>query len=157
MKRHKSLYPLSHDHHHALVQARKLRLAASDTTSDTTLPSLQEAAAAFLAFWEESLLTHFRQEEEILLPLFSAYVSTDADELIETLKQHVEIRREVRRLGGHVNQNVEPEAASLQQLATLLERHIRFEENHLFPAIEAAVPENGLWEMHRQLVERLPS
>lgn len=150
MKRHKSLYPLSHDHHHALVQARNLRLAAADPA----LSSLRPAAAVFIAFWDASLHPHFLLEEEILLPLFAKYSSAEAAEITETLKQHGEIRQRFGALRKSIDEGSEPEAESLGVIAALLVEHIRYEESHLFPAVENAVPEEEMWEMNRQMSER---
>jgi len=60
MKRHAALIPLSHDHHHALVEARRLRLAA-DREDDP-----EPAAAAFTAFFAAVSVPHFREEEETM-------------------------------------------------------------------------------------------
>ncbi len=149
MKRHKSLYPLSHDHHHALVQAKNLRIACS--SSD--MSSLHRIAIDFIAYWDTSLQPHFRQEEEILLPVFSQYSSPDRLEIIETLKQHVDIQQVVSQL----RKNIEQEAAlggEVQKLSALLSMHIRYEEQHLFPAIQEIVPEEALWEINRRFTEK---
>jgi Hemerythrin HHE cation binding domain len=61
MKRHPALVPLSHDHHHALVEARRLRQAAD-------APDAAAAAAAFLRFFAQETVPHFREEEELLFP-----------------------------------------------------------------------------------------
>jgi hypothetical protein len=61
MKRHPALIPLSHDHHHALVEARRLRRAA-----DT--PKSAAVARAFLRFFAGETVGHFRDEEELLFP-----------------------------------------------------------------------------------------
>ena len=53
--------PLSHDHHHALVEARRLRCAAEGPGSST-------AASAFLRFFASETVGHFRAEEELLFP-----------------------------------------------------------------------------------------
>ena len=45
--------PLSHDHHHALVEARRLRCAAEGPGSST-------AASAFLRFFASETVGHFR-------------------------------------------------------------------------------------------------
>ena len=37
MKRHPALIPLSHDHHHALAAARRLRLAADRTLREVAI------------------------------------------------------------------------------------------------------------------------
>jgi hypothetical protein len=64
MKRHPALVPLSRDHHHALVIARRLRQATEQTADD--------AARAFLAHWHDEERHHFRLEEEVLLPAYAA-------------------------------------------------------------------------------------
>ncbi len=144
MKRHKSLHPLSWDHHHALVEARHLRLAENE----------REAAHRFIEFWQQSLQNHFREEEEILLPLFARFTQSDRAEIVETLSQHVAIRRRIEEVIEHLSSGAMIDAASLRELASALESHIRFEENELFPAIESAVAEEELWRMHSQLAER---
>jgi hypothetical protein len=60
VKRHPALGPLSCDHHHALVIARRLGHADE---GDAT-----EAARAFLAHWDDEEKLHFQIEEEVLLP-----------------------------------------------------------------------------------------
>lgn len=146
MKRHKSLYPLSHDHHHALVQAKNLRLAASG--SDRA--SLHQIAIQVIAFWESELQIHFRQEEEILLPVFSQYTASDRPEMTETLKQHADIQHAVDRLSACIEQEIALTAES-RILSELLSQHIRYEEQILFPAVQEAVPEEALWEINRLL------
>jgi TPP-dependent pyruvate/acetoin dehydrogenase alpha subunit len=70
MKRDPSLVPLSHDHHHALVQARRLREGA-----EPGAPSRRAAVASFLHFFSEETIRHFCEEEERLFPaLVSAVV-----------------------------------------------------------------------------------
>src|ERR1044072_2057626 len=146
MKRHKSLYPLPHDHHHALVQARNLRLASSATNGS----SFSQAAGDFITFWDANLERHFLQEEEILLPVFANYITADSSEILETLKQHLEIRRACGDLRARISQGRATGAEGLA-LAEQLEQHIRYEENQLFPAIEEAVPEAELWAINRRL------
>ncbi|SDY93811.1 hemerythrin domain-containing protein [Nitrosomonas sp. Nm33] len=149
MKRHKSLYPLSHDHHHALVQAKNLRIASFG--SDIT--SLHRIATHFIAYWDTDLQTHFRQEEEILLPVFSQYSLRDCQEIIETLKQHVDIQQAVSQLRKNIEQETAL-AGESQKLSALLSMHIRYEEQHLFPAIQEIVPEEALWEINRHFTEK---
>lgn len=149
MKRHNSLHPLSHDHHHVLVQARNLRIASAN--SDRS--SLHQIVSHFITFWNASLQTHFRQEEEILLPIFSQYSATDCLEIIETLKQHVDIQQIVDQLKKHIEQEAVL-AVKSRELSELLGMHIRYEEQHLFPAIQERVPEEVLWEMNRRLTTK---
>ena len=120
MKRSRALTPLSHDHHHALVAARRLRLAAD--------ADARVEAAAFLRFFAEESVHHFREEEERLFPLVAGY-----DEarplLVRALLEHQRLHALAARLAGG-------ELASMRDLGCLLEDHVRFEERELFPLIE---------------------
>jgi iron-sulfur cluster repair protein YtfE (RIC family) len=150
MKRHQSLYPLSHDHHQALVQALNLdKAAAGDDQA-----GLQEAAASFAAFWKSDLQRHFAQEEQIVLPLLAKYKAADAAEIRETLEQHSAITRLIGELNEKLARPETIEASLLTNLAESLRRHIRYEEGELFPTVEALVPEEELWLMNMRLSDR---
>jgi iron-sulfur cluster repair protein YtfE (RIC family) len=151
MKRHQSLYPLSHDHHHALVQA--LNLGKAGAGDDRV--GLREAAALFAGFWRSDLQRHFAQEEQIVLPLLAKYKAADAAEIRETLEQHSAIASLIGELDQKLARQEEPvEARLLTNLAESLRRHIRYEEGVLFPAVEASVPEEELWLMNMRLSDR---
>lgn len=124
MKRSEALIPLSHEHHHALFQAKLLRDA------DEVAPAI----AVFREFWEKEGALHFRIEEEVLLP-GSGLDGPSSDEQVARLHdEHLQIRRQVGRvLAGD---------ASLEYLGELgeaLTAHVRFEERDLFPRIEAGL------------------
>jgi iron-sulfur cluster repair protein YtfE (RIC family) len=143
MKRHESLRHFSRDHHHGLVQARKLSLAKTDRKS------LAVAVEHFILFWERELERHFQEEEVVLLPMVAKYLAADADKVDATLRQHAEIRNLVTALTAapqlDFNTNL------LAQLGAALRDHIRFEENELFPLIEQRVPDEVLRQMGGQL------
>jgi hypothetical protein len=80
MKRHPALIPLSHDHHHALVEARRLRLAA-----DT--PESAAVATAFLRFFAGETVEHFREEEELLFPRVVDFEEA-GELLVQALLEH---------------------------------------------------------------------
>lgn len=126
MKRHRALVPLSHDHHRALVEARRLRRAAGGSDP--------EAAAAFLRFFARESREHFREEEEALFPLVVGFPEA-REPLARALLEHQRVRALAallqRRLdgGGDV-------AESMRELGELLESHVRYEERLLFPLIE---------------------
>jgi iron-sulfur cluster repair protein YtfE (RIC family) len=148
MKRHKSLYPLSHDHHHALVQALNLDKAGSGGDRN----DLREAASRFADFWRNDLQRHFAQEEQIVLPLLAKYKAADAVEICETLQQHSAVARLIGKLDEKLALLEERiEASLLTNLAESLRSHIRYEEGELFPAVEASVPEEELWLMNMRL------
>jgi hemerythrin-like domain-containing protein len=150
MKRHQSLYPLSHDHHHALVQALTLDKAGTD--GDQAV--IREAAARFADFWRCDLQSHFAQEEHIVLPLLAKYKAADATEIGETLDQHSAIAKLIGELNEKLKRPETIEASLGANLAESLRRHIRYEEGELFPAVEASVPDEELWLMNMRLADR---
>jgi quercetin dioxygenase-like cupin family protein len=128
MKRHSALVSFSHDHHHALVQARRLRRAAA--ADGDPAPS----AAAFRQFFAAVTIPHFRDEEEVLFPLI-----VDAEEarplLIEALVDHQQLHALAASLAG----SADDLRASMDELGRRLEQHVRLEERSLFPLIERLV------------------
>ena len=138
MKRHRTLIPLSHDHHEALVAARRLRQGADS-------PQPIGAAKAFLGFFASSAVPHFRDEEEWLFPQVAD--AEEARELVlQALLEHQRLHASAAALGALVAQG-EPEeqiVEPMRELATLLEEHVRLEERHLFPLIETLLPEKAL-------------
>jgi quercetin dioxygenase-like cupin family protein len=135
MKRHPSLVPLSHDHHHALVEARRLRRAADSADAERLA-----AATAFLRFFSAETLRHFREEEEQLFPLLVGHEGGGRELLVQTLLEHQRVHALVSVLEAEVTAG-EVEASSLRELGGLLEAHVRLEERQLFPLIQELVPE----------------
>ena len=131
MKRASALAPLSRGHHHALVVAAQLRRATSLTTD--------QACDAFLAYWDREGREHFRQEEEILLPVYGRYGDPHHPLIARVLCEHVTIRGLAAAVAGS-----SPTVAMLRELGVALSDHIRLEERSLFPLIEQAVPPAAL-------------
>lgn len=136
-RRHDSLIPLTHDHHHALAQTRRLRSAAKDNGR-----ALLSQSQAFLDFFDEETVNHFREEEEIVFPL--AVSDERAKELLAAvMMEHLQIHALASQLRAEVaGSKVTPECAS--KLATALEAHIRFEEGKVFPLLENVVADDRL-------------
>ncbi len=141
MKRHVALHRLSSDHHRALVLAR--RVSKLDAGSD-----LHAAAQNLLAAWQAEVGPHFVAEEEWLLPLFARYSAPDHPLIMETLRQHVMMRSLVDEIDEEL---AAPSLSVLHALAAALREHIRFEENELFPAVEAALPEAQLQRVQQHM------
>lgn len=109
MKRALALEPFSRDHNDGLHLARVLKENRPD------------AASMARDAWKRDLQDHFTEEERLLGPLageFSARLYTE----------HQEIERLIGELPG-----------SCAELGLALEKHIRWEERVLFPAIEASL------------------
>lgn len=138
--RHEAMRPLSRHHHHALMAGLKIRKAfEKGNVSEEKLKELQEDT---LTFWHNDGNEHFREEEEILIPVYSKYASVDQDEIINMLLEHVHIRA----LIDNIQKNEQLET-SLSELAEALDRHVRREERIIFPMIEKALPEDVLYEL----------
>ena len=147
MKRVAALRSLSEDHHHGLVNARRLRQAASEKEG-----APEEAARAFLEFWQKDTSIHFRQEEEVLLPVLARYggESDKEESVISMLAQHARIRGLIMDLSDEVTGGgVRPE--TLQSIGEALEAHIRLEEREVFPLVEDVLPQEGLKELAARL------
>lgn len=124
MKRHPALIPLSHDHHHALVEARRLRDAAGGEGNP------EAVAVAFADFFAAVSVPHFREEEEMLFPLVAG--AEEARPLVmEALLDHQRLHALVAQLPRSADVR-----ASMREIGELLEAHVRREERELFPLIE---------------------
>jgi hypothetical protein len=138
MRRHPSLIPLTHDHHHALAQARKLQLAAGRDASDR-----REAAREIVGFFGADTLRHFREEEEIVFPLLLETSGEPPPELVRALVEHVRLHARVTGLKREIATDSVAET-SLLEIAELLQGHVRFEEKQLFPLMEKLIAAEAL-------------
>jgi hemerythrin-like domain-containing protein len=147
MKRTPELRTLSEDHHHGLVQARRLRRAAEADETD----SAEAAVKGFLDFWQKDTALHFRKEEEVLLPIMARYGGDlSQGPLVEMIEDHARIRGLVMQLSDEViGGNVRLE--TLHEIAERLEAHIRLEERVVFPLIEESLSEAALTELAARL------
>ena len=133
-RRHDSLVPLTHDHHHALKNARRLRLAADGSPAERV-----SVARAFIAFFRDDSVRHFREEEEELFPLVVGHPDAPMDGIARVLMEHVQMHATCLDLERSAEaEDVSPDL--MLQTADLLKRHVRFEEDELFPAIERLIP-----------------
>ncbi|MGH2957111.1 MAG: hemerythrin domain-containing protein [Solirubrobacterales bacterium] len=138
MKRSEALRSLSRDHHQALVVAQGLR-----RTSNAA-----EAAGAFLQFWKQSGESHFRVEEEVLLPCWALLGTVDDQAAARLAREHLSIRAKALAL--------ESRTATLEEISSLgeeLEAHVRFEERELFALLEENLGDEELEQLARVVSE----
>ncbi len=121
MKRHPALIPLSRDHHDGLVQAVRLRRAATKGDASARLAAARE----FVEFFRNDERVHLRDEEEELFPLFLRHVQSQP-------------ALDIAVAAGIVDRE------TLHGAGELLDAHIRLEERQLFPLIEELVPDDEL-------------
>lgn len=125
MARHAALVPLSHDHHHGLVLARRMARARSPEER-------MEAAAAFAEFLGGEGGAHFREEEELLFPLVSVAAGEPCALVDQALAEHGRLRAAAARFRASAG----TDPGDLSATAKLFEAHIRREERELFPLAE---------------------
>ena len=138
VKRHPALAPLSDDHHHELVQARRLR-AAADAGPEARLA----AGAAYVELFFTETVEHFRREEDELFPVYLRREGADTALVERILREHMELHGLARALRAEVAGG-DAAAETLRALGTLLSDHVRLEERELFEAIQRAVPSSEL-------------
>ena len=150
MKRHPALIPLSHDHHHALVQARRLHRGAARDERER-----REAAAAFLKFFARDTRAHFREEEEWFFPLLVDADAPATELLTRALLEHQHLHALVRTLDIEAAAE-DVSVTTMRKLAETLEEHIRFEERVLFPLIESVTPDDVLHRLQEAAAASAP-
>ena len=133
MKRHETLIPLSHDHHHVLKQVRRLKSGGRGTEAERL-----DRAEVFIEFFDSDGVEHFRQEEESVFPLVTGREEA-RDAVTQALAEHGEIRMLVDGLRAEVRDG-DVYADTLFDIGSRLEGHVRLEEKTLFPLIERLVP-----------------
>jgi hemerythrin-like domain-containing protein len=134
VRRHPALVPLSDDHHHELVQARRLVRGADSDAAERL-----EVASAYVSAFFTDTVEHFRREEETVFPLYAARAGADDALLERTLREHMELHGLARALRAEVAaDDVSPD--TLRTLGRLLHDHVRLEERELFEAIQRVVP-----------------
>lgn len=140
-RRHETLIPLTHDHHHALAQARRLRDVAA--TDDET--QRRNMTNDFINFYFGRAVRHFHEEEELF---FAPLVDhPEAGELVvRAVQDHLRLHALVRTVKRQLSAG-EADKEVLEQIATLLTEHVRFEEQELFPLVEKLVPQDQLEDL----------
>ncbi len=135
IKRHEALKPLSRHHMLGLHIGLKLSRAKTEESKLTLAEIIEETKT----FWHQGGEVHFREEEEIVLPVYAKYAKLDKQEVIEMLLEHVLIRSGMQSLIAN-----ELTISEVRELGELLRTHIRKEERIIFPMIEKALPEAEL-------------
>ena len=140
-RRNDALIPLTHDHHHALAQARRLRDASklSDVTERRNLTN------DFVNFYFGRAIRHFHEEEELFFaPLIDEPRATDL--VVRAVSDHLRLHALVRAVKRQLADG-EADADTLTAIADLLTEHVRFEEQQLFPLVEELVPADHLSDL----------
>ena len=137
MKRHPSLYTLSHDHHQGLILAQQLKKGAPQYRGmPSTLDDIKDYT---ISFYKTELVQHFQDEEMILFPA----AKNKNDELDRMIAEIIAEHRKMESLIKVLEKTDQLENV-LDELGWLLEKHIRKEERELFMEIEKVLTDEEL-------------
>jgi hemerythrin-like domain-containing protein len=131
--RHRSLVPLSREHHYALMLCLRINRGLPIHSHDASW--LDSKSQQVISFFAGDLLSHFKAEEEIVFPAMSD-VTASAGLISELLSEHRAIQRLVSELRSAKQESI---PTRLKEFAAILEAHIRKEERLLFPIYEREV------------------
>ncbi len=132
--RNENLYVFSHEHHHGLVFAVRLKKALQ--TSTETLKKY------VLHFWDSALDAHFKNEEELFLHLLA-----NKDIKTQFLREHKLINSLVNDIQS-ANEDIIQKA---EELSDQLKLHIKFEEKVLFPWLQDNLSPDELYQIGESL------
>lgn len=146
MKRHPSLYTLSHDHHQGLILAQQLKKGAPQYKG---MPSTLESKKEYtIQFYKSELIQHFKDEEEILFPAVGKKNDVINKLIVEIISEHRKMESLVSALKKANNlEDV------LNEFGILLEKHIRKEERELFVEIEKVLTEVELSDISQKITD----
>ena len=137
-RRHDSLIPLTHDHHHTLAQARRLKDLGK--TDDET--QRRNVANDFINFYFGRAVRHFHEEEELFFAPLVDHPET-REMVLRAVSDHLRLHAWVRTIKRQLSSG-QADPGLLDQISDLLTEHVRFEEQDLFPMIERLIPEESL-------------
>ena len=144
MKRHAALQDLSRDHLFALRLAHRIYQAERGFHG---APTLQEAGRALVASYEEDLIWHFREEEEVLLPVLARHFPiTSREEVRCMLDDHAWLRDALARMGRAGEKDVLDEDLVVAA-GKRLHDHVRLEERRLFVLMQELLDDDELEEI----------
>lgn len=139
-RRHDALIPLTHDHHHTLAQARRLRAAASADPNER-----RDEANDFVNFYFGRAIRHFHEEEELFFaPLVDHPEAREG--IVRAVSDHLRLHALVRSVRRQLATG-EVDPAVLEEISRMLSEHVRFEEQELFPALERLIPDEQLADL----------
>jgi hemerythrin-like domain-containing protein len=155
VKRHASLVPLSEHHHHALVQSLAIARASQLSGPERHI-RFHEVAASLVKFWNIAGSTHFREEEDVLLPALARHIRLDQEAaVVRMLADHAQIRAWMQDLAAALGENRVDES-QVVQLGQLLHDHVRLEEDVIFPRIESLLTEQEIAGLRPMLTSLHP-
>lgn len=141
MKRSEYLKTLSWEHHDGLVVSFRLQQGIKKEVHP------DEMAQYIIHTWTSELKHHFWQEEQIIIPILNK--SEKGKELVNQMQSdHNKIDQIVKKIDSKNNS-----VNYIEEFASLLNQHIRFEERQLFPIFEQETSTKKLQKVGEFLIQ----
>lgn len=135
IKRHEAIISFSKDHHFGLLLVWKIRQGLKKAIDAERIRSY------VLFFFKEDLEKHFTEEEQLL------FCELAVDDRLRKVAEAD--HRAIRQLIGLITES-KHNPDLLNQLADLLENHIRFEERELFNHLQQNIKEEDLAQIAKR-------
>jgi len=139
LRRHPALHQLSHDHHHGLVAAHRLKKGQPIRADAVSIQS------SISHFWDAELALHFALEEQYL---FKGHNFPPA--LKELVANAIQDHAALRDLTSKAT-NGTLQTKDILRYAELLETHIRFEERIVFPDLQRYFSDAMLTDIGKEM------
>ena len=136
MKRHRSLIPLSRDHHDGLVLAQRLILGRAKAPRSGWPTDRREQVSRVIEFFNSELRRHFEAEEMHVFPAAVEHLREGADLARQLIDEHDDMRARIRGFEKDPTANLEERLSSFGEC---LKEHIRREEGILFERMQEEV------------------
>lgn len=135
IKRHEAIISFSRDHHFGLLLVWKIRQGLKKAID------AERISRYVLFFFKEDLEKHFTEEEQLL------FCELAVDDRLRKVAEAD--HRAIRQLIGLITES-KHNPGLLNQLADLLEKHIRFEERELFNHLQENITEEDLAQIAKR-------
>jgi hemerythrin-like domain-containing protein len=145
MLRHRSLHPLSHQHHNGLALGVMVRRALD---SDASPAAIARQSARVLDRFDLELGNHFELEEQLLFPAIEAELGPH-DLVRSLIAEHRQLEALVARL-----RDAPEDLSALLEFIELLRIHIRTEENRLFEEVQGRLSAGTLTRLGAEFEAR---
>jgi hemerythrin-like domain-containing protein len=151
VKRDPRLVLLSREHTQALMLAQRIERTAPDANDD----EVAKLYSTVIAYWSAGLIVHFTAESECLLARLVRHLPLDDERVVRLQRDHLSIEALVATMRDADDTQVRRDA--LFAFAGRLRRHVRWEEETLFPATEQTLDARELDALGADLAGRLPT
>ncbi len=121
IKRNEHILQHSKDHHFTLLFCWKIRQGIKRGVDAERIKKYVQH------FWQQNMVAHFREEEDIL------FAPLKDEKVQRAIEEHEQIKEQVNAV---LQSSGEEASKQLILIANLVDKHVRYEERELYPHLE---------------------